>query len=465
MSSSFQPPQSAKKTSQIPSRLCLPFFTLGLVLLGCSTTLGQSPQPAAKVKSEPHSPLVSLNRSLPKWVRFSGEFRDRVEGRTAYGFRTGTNDSYDLTRLRLNMELIPNKWLRGFVQAQDARALGINPSHVNNTLKDIFDLRQAYLEVRNGAQGHIILKIGRQELSFGAQRLIGAFDWGNTARTFDAARLAFTSQKARVDVFASSVVRIRTAQFDNHVAGENLYGVYASFSDLIPQANFDPYILWKTLPRVRSEEGVAGDADIYTAGARLTGKLPAGFDYAMEMARQSGHSSRDDITAWAGYWLAGYALPRVALNPRFSIEYDYASGDTRRGDGKVGTFDQLYPTNHAYYGIADQVGWRNIRDLRTGVDVQPLPKLKANFDWHFFLLASAHDGLYNASGALVVAPPTAGAAHKDVGREADLYFTYAARKQILLGAGFGHLFPGRFLKENSPGSGTSFPYVFVSYRF
>jgi alginate export protein len=451
---------------KILARCRIPFSVLAVTLLGCAAVaFGQGASPAPQGKTESPSPLRSVNQALPKWLRFSGEFRDRVEGRTAFGFRSGDNDAYDLTRLRLNMQLTPTKWLRGFVQAQDARALGIGSTHVNTTLKDIFDLRQAFLEVRGGEKGHVILTVGRQELNFGAQRLIGSLDWGNTARTFDAARLAVVSENARVDVFASSVVKIKTSQFDNHVAGENFYGIYGSFKDAVPKATFEPYVLWKTLSRVRSEEGLVGDADIFAVGGRLIGKLPAGFDYAMEMARQSGHSSNDDIAAWAGYWIAGYAPTHVRLKPHFSIEYDYASGDARRGDGKVGTFDQLYPTNHAYYGIADQVGWRNISDLRTGMDVQPLPKLKANFDWHFFWLANGHDGLYNAGGALVVQPPASGDAHTDVGRELDVYLTFSPSQEVTLGAGFGHLFPGQFLKENSPGSGTSFPYAFLTYRF
>jgi hypothetical protein len=444
---------------------CLRFMLLAAILLGCAVSFAQDAKPTAPDKTESPSPLVSFNRALPNCLRFSGEFRDRVEGRTAYGFRSRANDGYDLTRFRLNLELTPRKWLRGFVQAQDARAPGIDPIRLNTTLKDIFDLRQAYLQVKNGENGRVSLLVGRQELIYGAERLVGALDWNNTARSFDAVRLVFAWEKARVDVFASSIVKIKMSQFDNHVPGENLYGIYGSLRDAVPQATFEPYVLWKTIPRVKSEEGRVGDADIFTVGARLIGNLPGGFDYALEMARQGGHSSNDDIAAWAGYWIAGYALPSVTLKPHFSIEYDYATGDARQGDGKVGTFDQLYPTNHAYYGIADQVGWRNIRDLRTGADVKPRARLKAACDYHFFWLASAHDGLYNAGGALVVRPPAPGTAHRDVGREIDVYLTYAPLKSVSFGAGFAHLFPGRFLKENSPGSGTSFPYAFLTYRF
>ena len=216
---------------------------------------------------------------------------------------------------------------------------------------------------------------------------------------------------------------------------------------------------------MKSEEGAPGSADIYTAGFRWVGNLPAGSDYAAEMAKQMGHYSNDDIVAWAGYWIAGYTVPGAPLNPRLSVEYDYATGDKARGDGRIDTFDQLYPTNHSYYGIVDMVGWRNLRDFRSGINLAPRHNVQLTFNYNWFWLASAQDGLYNAAAALIVKPPARGALSTDVGSEANIIFSYSLFPQVTIGSGFGHLFPARFLKENSPGSGTSFPYGFLTYRF
>jgi hypothetical protein len=423
----------------------------------------QSSKPAAST----HVPSLfdPVNRQLPKWMRFSGEFRDRAEGRTSFNFVPDSGDGYDLTRFRLNLELTPKKWLRFFVQGQDAQAAGIDPAHLNSGLKDNFDLRQGYAEVDAGLQNRMRLRVGRQELIFGAQRLVGALDWGNTSRSFDAARLTLAWSRARVDVFAASVVNIRMTSPDKRQPGVNLYGIYGSLSDRSRRTTLQPYIFWKTNPRVISEEGQPGDEDLVTLGFRWTGRWPHHFDSAMEMAREAGSFSNDSIGAWAGYWIGGYTLAGIRFQPRLSMEYDYASGDGRPNDGEVGTFDQLYPTNHAYYGITDQVGWRNMRALRTGTDLSPNPKLKVHFDYYWFWLASRYDGLYNAGGALVVKAPPGGARHTDIGQETDAFLSYAFAPQLTFGGGFGHLFPGRFLKDNLPGSGTSFPYVFATYHF
>jgi len=432
-------------------------FTIGPAAL-CQTV---KPAPS------PHVPslLDPLNLRLPTWLRFSGEFRDRAEGRTAFNFVPGSGDGYDLTRFRLNLEFMPKKWLRFFVQGQDSQAPGINSANLNPMLKDDFDLRQGYAEFDAGPQSRVQFRVGRQELNFGAQRLVGSFDWGNTSRSYDAARLTLTWSRARVDVFASSPVSIRMTSPDKRQPGVNLYGVYGSLSNRSERTTLQPYIFWKTNPQVTNEEGQPGDEDLFTLGFRWIGTWPAHFDTAVEMARQAGSYSNDSIAAWAGYWIGGYTLAALPLTPRLSIEYDYATGNRRPGDGEVNTFDQLYPTNHAYYGITDQVGWRNLRALRMGTDFSPHRKIKANFDYYFFWLASPFDGLYNAGGSLVVKAPPGEALHTDVGQEFDVFMSYAFAPELSFGAGFGHLFPGRFLQENSPGSGTSYPYVFVTYRF
>ena len=45
---------------------------------------------------------------------------------------------------------------------------------------------------------------------------------------------------------------------------------------------------------------------------------------------------------------------------RIGGEYDVASGDPDRTDGASATFDNLYHTNHSFYGEADQTSWRNM---------------------------------------------------------------------------------------------------------
>src|SRR5205814_9055285 len=111
-----------------------------------------------------------------------------------------------------------------------------------------------------------------------------------------------------------------------------------------------------------------------TRGLRMAGPLPAIFDYTAEAALQTGSGGPDSISAWASHSVIGETSDGASLKPRLFAEFNRASGDANAKDGTRGTFDQLYPTGHDKYGLADQIGWRNINHVRTGVELKPTSK-------------------------------------------------------------------------------------------
>jgi hypothetical protein len=438
---------------------------LSLIALLVADVHAQQSAAAAK-PLPPQSKRLSdyINDDLPRWLRFNGEYRARLEGIGGAGFRRDAADAYVLSRVRINTTLIPFTWLRAQFQGQDAQVMERNAKPDGPPYEDTFDLRQAYIEIGNVEASRFGLRVGRQELAFGEQRLIGHLNWTNTARTFDAVRASYRHKDYRIDAFAASVVNLREGEFDKRTDGNNLHGVYAAFSTLIPNATVEPYILWRVARGLRSEAGTVAKLDFKTVGFRWAGKLPANFDYGAEVAGQSGSLGPDDVSAWAGHWVLGYTLAKVKTTPRLLAEYNYASGDANPADGRRGTFDQLYPTGHEKYGLADQVGWRNIHDVRSGAELKPVPKLSISGIYHSWWLADAHDGLYNAGGALL-ARFANGNAGRHVGEEADLQAVYALNGQVQLAGGYGHIFPGTFLKLATPGKSHNFSYAMVTYLF
>ena len=129
-----------------------------------------------------------------------------------------------------------------------------------------------------------------------------------------------------------------------------------------------------------------------------------------------------------------------------------------------GTFDQLYPTNHGKYGIIDQVGYKNLHEVRAGVTVKPHPRLTLDADYHSFWLAHRKDGLSDAGGNLV-ARIASGAPGAHVAQEADVEAVFAVAERISFGAGYGHWFPGEFWKAATPGASRDSVYTYVTYTF
>ena len=442
-------------------RKCLPtgvLVRLGVIFLGCTALAFIAPV-AAQDSPDSWKPTTDLNEQTPDWLDLAVAFRTRVEGRTGISFREGAEDGYGLSRLRLDIGLQPASWAGFFVQLQDSRSPGRNNSTA--FLRDPFDLRQGYVELGEREQGAVQLKVGRQILIYGAQRLIGPLDWGNTARVFDAAKVTIGKKGMSVDVFAASVVVNDPNGFNRRRDGENVHGIYGQLNRLFPRTTFEPYLLWKTSTGVSGEVGTPSDADTFTTGFRVVRALPAHFDVSGEYARQFGSFGSDDVSAWAGYAILGYNWNGPMLKPRISVEYSYASGDNDPTDGKHGTFEQLYGTNHLFYGLADLVGWKNIKNLRTGVALQPARKLKLKVDFHSFWIASQSDHLYNAGGGISVRSPAGGSLGDFVGRELDTTFVYKLKPNIMFGGGYGYFLPGTFVKQSTPGASTSFPYVFL----
>jgi hypothetical protein len=169
-------------------------------------------------------------------------------------------------------------------------------------------------------------------------------------------------------------------------------------------------------------------------------------------------------SASAGYAIVGYSLSKHFGSPRVSAEFSHASGDPSPGSGTHRTFDQLLPTNHLFYGITDPSGWQNLNMARLGLDGKLHKRLQWNADYRELWLDSARDALYNVAGAAAV-KPRAGNTARRIGGEIDFSAAWAVSAQWKLGGGIGHLAAGRFLKENSKGSGQTFPYLFAQYSY
>ena len=282
-------------------------------------------------------------------------------------------DNYYASRLRVELGFKPTSWLRFFAQAQDTRVGAYNKSPAPNTLYDPLDLRQGYVELNFEGKTSVRFCAGRQEMAFGAERLIGPADWG-ISRTFDALDLTLSAGRVKADLIAGSAVLIDPTCFDPHKPGEHFYGAYGSLRRVLPGMNIEPYLLFKQTLNVKSETAAFGDALVISPGARVFGTAPGRIDYTVEVVAQRGSYSSDKVRALGDSAVLGWTLFDVAVKPRLSVEYNYASGDATAKDGERSTFDQFYPSNHSYYGMIDQFGWKNMKNAPAGFDFLPFKK-------------------------------------------------------------------------------------------
>ena len=350
-----------------------------------------------------------------------------------------------LNRFRFGALWKPASWIRVYAQGQDAREWFSDRAKIPGNLgaegDDSFDLRQAYVEIGDSSQFPLVLKAGRQELAFGNERLIGVSDWNNFTRTFDAVRLSWIEPKWRLDAFASSVVVIDRGEFNQSdlFNGNNNYrqqvfsGLYFTASEL-SFGSFELYALWlseanggvsnveSSVSPTRPTTGLASKPSSFgTYGGRVHGdpKKLHGFEFDVEGAYQNGDLQGLSLDAFAVHAGAGYNFD-CPWKPRLWLEYNYATGDSNPNDQSSETFQNLFPTNHKFYGFMDLFSWQNIHNPMIGLQVSPVKNVTAELDFHGFWLASTNDVWYRSNAAAVRPLTTAGEnASSFVGTELD----------------------------------------------
>jgi hypothetical protein len=409
-------------------------------------------------------PVARLDDSLPKWLFIGGQYRNRLEAPRGIGY-SQTNDVYLLDRLRLRVIVQPKPWLSFHGEVQDARIFFNHHIANANPFEDSWTLWEGYAQVGSSKTGWVDALAGRQALLFGDERVIGPSNWVNVGRTFDVARVNIHQPDFEVSIFASSVVPGDNSDLHNILPGNNLYGVYGSFQNIVPKATFEPYVLWRVAPSSTALPETLGRGHLneVTIGLHWKGMLPANFDYDTEFDGQTGSLGPSSIRAWAGFAGAGKVFGDVAATPRIFVEGNYASG-TKNPAGRVwNTFDQLYPSNHDKFGFADQVGRRNLVQFRAGVEESPTKKWKLKEAFEGYWLATSSDNLYASSGAIAVLAHPGASPH--IGNELDLVAEYQLDRGLNFGFGYARLFAGQFLKTRTGGSDYSYPYAYFQYNF
>ncbi len=415
--------------------------------------------------------LRGQSEAFEAW-NLGGQFRARIEQKKYFAVpnanqgdfkRTGDPDNtFGDFRERLHLGYSPCAWFTVFGEYQDSSAVNDDRNPSPDT--DHSQLRQAWLALGNAKTFPLTAKVGRQELVYGDQRLVGMADWLNIGRTFDAAKLRYETPKAWVDGFVSQPVIPDKTQFDSSDGHEQLSGIYASTKTLLPAQESQFYFLSRNVDRRPASEAaqklypVATPRDIYTVGLRfksLPGALK-GWDYEVEAAGQFGRfkttlaSPNLSQAAFAVHVAGGYTWQDAMWTPRLGLEYNYASGDGNSNDGTHGTFDNLFPSNHGLYGAMDFFSLQNMQDMHLSYSVKPLKKLLVKVDGYVFWLANTHDFLYAGNGT----PRNTGGyginpgAGNYVGSELDLTAAYTITAFATASAGYGHLFTGDYINHS-----------------
>jgi hypothetical protein len=487
-----------KKTScRLTRSLVLGAFAAGVT--GVAHAQYTPPPPPAPFPGFLNEYLRKNDPYMNQWD-FGGNARIRTEVKEGFAIQgvTGpvasldfrnnpanTSDEYFMERIRFHAGYT-SKWWSAYVEGRssleqsDERFAYANNPAVPGTIKtrgdgpesDFLDLHQAYLTIGNHKEFPISLKVGRQEMIYGEERLIGAFGWNNIGRVFDAVKVRWQNEWFGADFFASRPVIPEDGKFNVENDYDLFSGMYAT-STKIPKHLLDVYFL----ARNSSQKAIVAEArpqfpqpsarDIYTIGGRLKsqpGQL-GNWDYSIEGAYQFGDYRDRRLGATSAYLTqdafmavlqGGYTFADAWATPRLGAEYSYSSGDGNPNDGTHGTFDNLFPTNHKFYGYMDFISLQNIQDVRAIFQLKPTPRVSVAVEGHGFWLANTHDNFYNVGGAsrggIAATPGNNYGINPNysafVGTELDVIAGVAVTRFAQFEVGYGHFFVGDYVKQS-----------------
>ena len=405
-------------------------------------------------------------------ITLSGQYLVRGEFRGSPQFVVGNNQSIYLQRIRLHADAQATDDVSVKITLQDTAEWGQaehgtgGPGLTDGTRTNQLDLHESYLNIENLLDQPIDLRVGTQQLAYGDQRLIGAFNWNASARSFDAIKATYKSDAANVDIFTAKIGENTTGVLPNSNGGgdadQDLLGVYATVKS-IENNTLDLYYLYlrdgsnDAMVAVSNHSPAVGTVNatqtLATYGARLKGAFQD-FDYTAEIAIQSGDiptSGTDvDLKGTAYAVKVGYKLP-TAIKAKVGAQYVYASGDDSATDNENGTFSNLFPTNHGHMGYADQQAWRNVAAWSLDVNATLSDKLGVKAAYWAFALAEQNDDWYHAGRWMTAETITARLSNgtdDDVGTEIDLVATYKYNSAVTAQLGISRFMVGDLVETN-----------------
>lgn len=398
-------------------------------------------------------------------VSFGGQSWVRIMNEADSRFTTRNND-YQLVRSRVDVDIWYRDVFRIYAEYIYAEAFNFDlpplPIDINRSdmLNLFFDLK-----IFQGCDGPAYLRVGRQEMLYGSQRLISPLEWANTRRTFQGVKGFYLGKDWDFDLFwVQPVVPVRN-DFDTADNNRNFFGAWATRKTR-PGTAADFYYLYldNTNRTAIGENGVLGGQNIHTLGTRYYGdKNNVLWDF--EFMFQLGSFSNQDKVAGGTASGLGYSFKDVTWMPQVWVNYDWASGDSRPGVGDTNTtFNQLFPFGHYYFGYLDLVGRQNIRDVSGQLVFFPENYITGLIQFHNFWLDSSRDALFSAAGVPLRRDRT-GQAGNFVGNEIDLLLSVQLATHSNLLVGWSKLFAGDFIKRTGPDVSPELFYLQYNYRW
>lgn len=456
-------------------------------------------------RTDPFDPLkfIPLDAEGRVYLTLGGDMRQRFEHYTGFGLGNGSvddrPDSYYLARYLLHADLHVGENLRFFFQLNSNTELGRRGGARPGIDRDDFDVHQAFFDLRiplhagasdgknatkpsPAADTILLIRLGRQELAYGDDKLIDFREGPNVRQSFDAAVVSLQSSDYRVDaLFARQVATNKGVVDDGYdLQQAEIWGLYSTVG--LPflrrprsadTASVDLYYLgydrqnaaFDQSARRGSSTPLPGHETRHSVGARLDGTVSAlgdgpfngEFHYNLEGTYQFGRFGDHGISAFSASFDAGYHFQKLLFDPDLTLRVDVVSGDSNRHDGELETYNPLFPTA-LYFSEPGFIGPSNLIAVHPAVDWHLHKALGLSTTVIGYWREDTGDGVYNFGGVPSVPGFQSGgssaganglAGSRYVGTEANARLTWGINRHLTFDVSYSHFFAGSYMRETA----------------
>jgi hypothetical protein len=405
------------------------------------TPAAPTPPPAPTAPTAAPTARASGN-TVPVDLEIHAEVRHRweLDGKAKFN-ADAVGTEFSLLRSRLSVEAELPKGVSIFLQGQDARTWGEEPSTLSGS-GGSGDMHQGYFMARDLFAPGVWAKVGRMELHYGNGRLIGAANWSNTGRAFDGVVAGYKAAMWSLDLFETKVAE----GVGDNARGKDrdFFGAYATI-DPVPMHHVDLFGFYD-----HDKDTLATGEEIekrLTVGGRAHG-MAGPLQYEGEAAFQTGEQAGLDVSASLLAAKLGYEVAHP-YKPALWAGVDVLSGDEDPADDEVGVFENPFTSGHGIHGdmdffidIPSATQGAGLIDFFIKASIAPAPWLTASLKYHN--LQAAED--------LVVTTASGEEKLSSFGNEIDLTAKVRCTDNVHVQSGFSFFAPGDIFDTAATGN-------------
>jgi hypothetical protein len=378
--------------------------------------------------------------------RLRGEIQHNFNAKT-YG-ETG-NESFLLSRLRLDLEYRFANRLKLFTEIQDSRVAGSSFTDADfrgksNPYHDPFDINKLYVSYKPVDSLEFI--VGRQSIDLGNRRVFGPGDWGNTGRyIWDAVNIRYANKNFSTQALFGYNILHQPDVFPNrNKEGGNTFASYNTIKKLPFGLAFFYVNHYDHNAKYTGENGILGDLNTNYLGGRFQ-KAFHQLNWMFLYSYEFGRYASDRISAQGVTTQLSYPF-NTSWKPQVLLTYIYGSGDRNPKDGKRQTFDGIFSgADTDLYSWMNFAFWKNIHQARADLVLNPTKKISFRSEYHAYFLDQTSDAWYFPGKAMRI--DKQGQSGSFIGQETDFTIKIKLSDWLQFLSGYCMFIPGEFVEN------------------